>query len=63
MGVSYNSSTPYNPRSNGKIEKRNREVVRKLKLLDASDDYWDKLLLFVVYSINTTEDPSTLTLP
>lgn len=55
-GIDHRLITPYNPRANGQVERKNKEVSRLLKKeMMAASDKWEQLLPFCQLSLNYKE--------
>ena len=59
MGVKWIFSTPYKPSTNGRIERRHKDLAKLLKILDSNQNEWDLELPFVVCELNSSIDNIT----
>jgi hypothetical protein len=58
LGVERNNSVPYNPQSNGKIERAIAEIVRHLKFIvneRSNHEDWDLMLPLAVRILNSSK--------
>jgi hypothetical protein len=57
-------TTPYHPQSNGKIERKHRDLKAGLKIyVDEHHTNWDKKLLSLTYALRTTPDETSVYTP
>lgn len=60
LGVKKTHTTPYNPKSDGMVERLNRTVIDQLaKILLVSEGEWDSCLPHVAFAYNTSVHSST----
>ena len=52
-------ATTYHPETNGKVENRNKEIGKYLRLLSEQEKDWDDILPSVLWAIRTTKSEKT----
>ena len=52
--VSQNFSTPYRPRTQGQVERTNKEILKYQKSLMSSDSDWDKDINLIAFLVNNS---------
>ena len=59
LGIQYSRSSPYNPKSQGRLERKHAEIGKMLKILVDKERAWDLDLAYIAYKLNTTPDKIT----
>ena len=54
LKVSQNFSTPYRPRTQGQVERTNKEILKYQKLLRSSELDWDKDINLIAFLVNNS---------
>jgi len=63
-GIDQRFITAYNPRANGKVERKNKEVVRSLKkMIIGTKDKWELWLPTIQFALNQKEQKDTGSTP
>jgi len=52
-------ATTYHPATNGKVENRNKEISKYLRLLSEAEKDWDELLPTALWALRTTRNEAT----
>ena len=59
LDIEWRFSTPYKPSTNGRIERRHKELGKLLKILDCNEGNWCEELPYIIFEINNTIDKAT----
>ena len=58
-GIYMLPATPYHPETNGKVENRNKEIGKYLRLLNEKERHWDELLPSALWALRTVKSEKT----
>ena len=59
LQIEWRYSTPYKPSTNGRIERRHKDLSKLLKLLNTNVNNWHEELPYVVFELNISVDSIT----
>ena len=63
LGIRLSFSSPYHPQSQGRLERKHKDIAVMLRLLEEDGRSWDMNLSYIAYKLNTKADPVTRITP
>ena len=63
LGIRLSFSSPYHPQSQGRLERKHKDIAAILRLLKEEGRSWDLNLPYIAYKLNTKIDPVTRITP
>ena len=63
LGIRLSFSSPYHPQSQGRLERKHKDIAVMLRLLEEDGRSWDMNLAYIAYKLNTKVDPVTRITP
>ena len=63
LGIRLSFSSPYHPQSQGRLERKHKDIAAMLRLLKEEGRSWDLNLPYIAHKLNTKVDPVTRITP